>query len=277
MNLKLLLTCAFLILCMPYAAFAQKVLDVKLVANRPLSTDAYLYRVLDLALSNQPAPYVLAIEVIEASEPRRKEIVQSSTDDYVITLGNRLEYEADLQAVYIPIQLGLGIGRRIILTRQELLGELEQVKSVEDLAQFSIGQGLGWTDVRILRDAGLNVVTLANSRSIPKMITAKRLDLYPRGLFEIDREYERYLPENPGLVIDDHLMLTYTLASYFYVRPGNERLHSAIRQGLDTAYATGQLQDLIMTDPVLSKSLHRLNKENRINLILPNNHASENH
>ncbi|NDV28524.1 hypothetical protein [Desulfovibrio sp. JC010] len=274
--MKKLLLCLILLLSFAQPAPAQDKLEVLLLVDRPLQPEAHLYRVLDLALKNQDEPYSIKIEVIKASQPRRIKIVDSSPKDYVIALGNRREHEENLQPVYVPILLGLGIGQRIMLTRPDVEKRLKRVRSLDDLKEFTFAQGLGWSDVKILRDAGLTVQTPANPASIPGMIMRHRVEIYPRGLFEIDLEYKRYSPDHPELVIDDYLVLSYPLASFFYVRKGNSRLHSAIERGLKKAYYTGQLQDLIMSDPVYSKTLRDIHPGKRVKIEIPVKDVSEN-
>lgn len=265
----------FLLSVPPVFAHGHDELEVVLLVDRPLQPETYMYRVLKLALKNQDIPHTLKIEVIKASQPRRREIVAMSPKNYVIALGNRAEHERRLQPVHVPLQLGLGLGQRIILTRADLVDRLKRVKTLEDLSEFTIGQGLGWSDVKILREAGLTVQTPPKPTSIPKMIMQERLDLYPRGLFEIDLEYARYAPDNPGLVIEQNLVLSYPLVSFFYTRKGNDRLHNAIRQGMEKAYETGQLQDTIMTDPVFSKTLETIHLNKRIKIEIPVSNLSE--
>ena len=254
--------------CAP-VTFAQESMQVILLVDRPLPPETYMYRVLDLALKNQNQPYNLKIQVINASELRRVKIVSSSTKNYVIALGNRKKYEEQLLPIYIPIQLGLGIGQRIMLTRPEIKNKLKKVKSIKDLKQFTFAQGLGWSDVNILQNAGLKVQTPANPANIPKMLMYKRVDLYPRGLFEIQLEYKRYAPDNPNLVIDDNIVLTYPQASFFYVKKDNNKLHAMIKLGMEKAYKTGQLQDLIMTTPLYSKTLQDINLGKRVKIEFP--------
>ncbi|ACS80610.1 hypothetical protein [Maridesulfovibrio salexigens] len=250
-------------------AFAQAPLQAVLLVDRPLPYETYIYRLLELALKNQQQAYKLEIEIIDATQPRRVKIVSSSPKNYVIALGNRNEHEKQLQPIYIPIQLGLGLGQRIMLTRSEVRDSLKGVKNLKDLSKFVFAQGLGWSDVKILQDAGLKVYTPADPASIPGMLMRKRVDLYPRGLFEIDLEYKRYVPDHPDLVIDDNIVLTYPLASFFYVREDNKLLHDAIKKGLEKAYYSGQLQDLIMTDPTFSKTLREIQLDKRVKIEVP--------
>lgn len=258
------------------SALAQETLQVILLIDRPLPPETYMYRVLDLALKNQDLPYKLEIEIIDATQPRRAKIVNSSSKNYILAMGNQKESEELLLPVYIPIQLGLGLGHRIMLTRADMEDKLKKVKCLDDLKQFVFAQGLGWSDVKILRDAGLKVQTPADPTSIPKMMMFNRVDLYPRGLFEIDLEYKRYAQDHSDLIIDENLVISYPLVSFFYVRKGNVKLYHAIKNGLEKAYNTGQLQDLIMTDPIYSKTLQNIHLGQRVKIEIPVKNVSPN-
>ncbi|WP_319779208.1 hypothetical protein [Maridesulfovibrio sp.] len=267
--------CFILVFIYTQSAFAQDKLEAILLVDRPLTPENYIFKVLDLALKNQEIPYNLKIETIPASQPRRVQIVNSSSQNYVIALGSRKEHEEILKPIYVPIQLGLGIGHRIMLTRPDVEDNLKKVKNLDDLSKFIFAQGLGWADVKILRNAGLTVHTPADPTNIPKMLIRDRVDLYPRGLFEIAAEYKRYSADYPDLVIDDYIVLSYPLASFFYVRKDNEKLYNAIKTGLETAYYNGQLQDMIMTDPVYNKTMQEINLGKRIKIEIPIQNISE--
>ena len=266
---KFLILSITLIFIGAQSALAQETLQAYLLVDRPLPTETYIYRVLDLALRNQDQPYKLEIKVVAATQLRRAKIVHSSPKNCIVAMGSQKENEELLQPIYIPIQLGLGLGQRIMLTRADMKEKLKKVKSLEDLKQFVFAQGLGWSDVKILRDAGLKVQTPADPASIPKMMAVNRVDLYPRGLFEIDLEYKRYSKNYSDIIIDENLVISYPLASFFYVRKGNVKLYYAIKNGLEKAYNTGQLQNLIMTHPIFNKTLQNIHLDQRVKIEIP--------
>nr|WP_319583348.1 hypothetical protein [uncultured Pseudodesulfovibrio sp.] len=224
---------------------------------------------MQLALESQDVPYHLKFEVAETSELRRREIAGTSSKNYVIALGNRADHEHLLQPVCVPIQLGLGLGYRIMLTRTGMEDRLGKVQTLEDLSDFVLGQGLGWADVEILRAAGLRVVTPTKATSIPRMMMEGRIDLYPRGLFEIDAEYARYKTDYPSLIIDENLVLHYPLVSFFFTRKGNDKLFNVIKNGMENAYQTGKLQDLIMSDPVFREAIRHIQLNKRVTIEIP--------
>lgn len=255
----------------PFSASAQEAekFEVVLIADRSLSPETYMYRVLQLALESQDVPCSLTFEVVETSELRRREIVSVSPKNYVIALGNRTDHEQILQPVCVPIQLGLGLGYRIMLTRAGMEDRLGKVRTLEDLSNFVVGQGLGWADVKILREAGLKVVTPIKATSIPRMMVEGRVDLYPRGLFEIDAEYQRYNEDYPSLVIDENILLYYPLVSFFFTKKGNDKLYDIIKTGMEKAYQTGKLQDLIMSDPIFYNALRHIRLNKRVKIEIP--------
>lgn len=245
-------------------------LDVCLLARSTEGIEnSYVYRVLDLALSSQNRPYTLSAKGLPASQLRRIETVRTSDKQYVINLGSSRENETMLRPIYIPVYLGLDLRQRLVLTRKSLTDELKNVKTQEDLKRFTFGQGLGWADVAILEKAGLRVFTAYTKDSLMRMLTIGRIDLFPRGLFEAVREYDHNKSAFPDIVIDDHLVLTYPIASFFFVKKGHTILHQAIRTGLEKAYASGRMQDLFMTDTLHQKTLRRIRLDKRTHISIP--------
>ena len=251
-------------------------LDVRLlVTSTEGIEDSYVYRLLDLALSCQDRPYTLSAEALQASQLRRMETVRASNRQYVIALGSSRENEAQLRAIYIPVLLGLDLSQRIMLTRKDLKGELKRVNDLEDLKRFTFGQGLGWADVAILENAGLKVFATSTKDSLMRMLAADRIDLFPRGLFEVVVEYEKNKAAFPKLGIDEHLVLTYPIASFFFVSEQNKDLHQAIRTGLEKAYASGKMQDMFMADVMHRETLQRIRLDKRTRIALPVPDATE--
>jgi hypothetical protein len=55
------------------------------------------------------------------------------------------------------------------------------VQSLEQLKKYTIGQGIGWQDAKILQHNGLNVVDVDAYESLFKMVAAGRIDLFCTG------------------------------------------------------------------------------------------------
>src|SRR6478609_4894561 len=74
----------------------------------------------------------------------------------VLIRGDTREYEKKFEAVWIPIDKGL-LGYRIFLIRSEDQARFTSATTLDDLRNYTIGQGSGWKDIDILKANGLKV------------------------------------------------------------------------------------------------------------------------
>jgi hypothetical protein len=158
-----------------------------------------------------------------------------------------------------PVDLGI-VGYRICFTHSETKAKLAEIKSLEDLKKFSMGQGTGWADVEILRYNNFNVITAANYESLFKMTAAKRFDLFCRGTNELLEEYEAHR-DIPGLSYDESFSLAYPLPRFFFTHKDNDKAAKRIEEGLLIAYRDGSLQQLWKTN--YEKSINFVQLEKR--------------
>lgn len=158
------------------------------------------------------------------------------------TFGYEQRFERDLDMTYVrfPIHLGV-VGYRVCFIPEALQEQMHEVKTKEDLKQFVHGQGRRWADVEILRHNGFKVNEL-EYESLFKMIAAKRLDMFCRGVNEIKDEYERH--KIPGLKIDDAVVIFYPLPRFYYTHKDNKEAAHRIDTGLKRAYKDGSIQAL---------------------------------
>ncbi|SMF43181.1 type 2 periplasmic-binding domain-containing protein [Pseudogulbenkiania subflava] len=152
-----------------------------------------------------------------------------------------IEREAALRPIRIPINKGL-IGWRLPLVRAEQANLLAGVRTVQDLRHFIAGQGHDWPDTDILRGNGLKVVGVPQYENLFRMLVLKRFDYFPRSLIEIRAEAERHRAD--GIVIDQHLVIRYPTAFYFFVNRRDTALATTIERGLERAIADGSFDRL---------------------------------
>ncbi|WP_434657389.1 substrate-binding periplasmic protein [Chromobacterium violaceum] len=151
------------------------------------------------------------------------------------------EREQKLLTVRIPLDKGL-IGWRVPLIAADRPDLLKDVKSIRQLAAFRAGQGQDWPDTRILREAGLPVVTSADYPNLFSMLRQRRYDYFPRSVIEVRQELES--PNSKGLMLDPHLLLHYPTAFYFFVSPKRPELARMLQQGLEKSVADGSFDQL---------------------------------
>lgn len=166
------------------------------------------------------------------------------------------QLEQQFRPVRIPVDRGL-IGYRLLLVRHEDLPRFAEVKSLDQLRSFSIGQGKGWVDVGILQAGGFKVVEGNNYDGLFSMLEVKRFDALSRSVDEALSEYdERH--RRFGFEVEPGIALYYPLARYFFTRRDaeGEALASRLEAGLETMLQDGSLQALFMTykGPLIKRS-----------------------
>lgn len=151
-------------------------------------------------------------------------------------------YEQGLIYINFPIDLGI-LGTRICFVNRQHRDAIAAVTHVEQLRQYTIGQGMGWADALILRHNQFMVTEVANYNSLFKMIAAGRMDLVCRGANEIKREYQQF-GAFLSLVMDERFALEYPLPRFFFTNAENTLLKNRMEKGLQLAYADGSLVQL---------------------------------
>lgn len=167
-----------------------------------------------------------------------------------------LQLEQQFRPVRIPVDRGL-IGYRLLLVRPEDLPAFGEVKTLDQLRRFSIGQGRGWVDVGILQAAGFKVVEGNNYDGLFSMLAVKRFDALSRSVDEALREYdERH--QQIGFEVEPGVALYYPLARYFFTRRDaeGEALARRLEAGLEAMVQDGSLQALFMSykGPLIKRS-----------------------
>lgn len=163
-------------------------------------------------------------------------LIQSVYDDSIFA-------KPGLTFIDIPFDLGI-TSYRICFINPVIQGELKEIKHLDELKRFSIVQGIGWPDTKILRHNGFKVIESNSYDGLFKMIPARRADLFCRGINELKNEYSDYKELN-GLGYDTSFALFYPLPRYFYLNEANRELKVRIEEGLQMAYKDGSLKRLL--------------------------------
>lgn len=202
----------------------------------------YLQDVLRLAITRGGGDY----ELVESPEPMTQaRVVRELADhsgriDLAWTMTS-IEREAQLLPVRVPMDRGL-IGCRIAFVRADDADRWRELHDLGELARYVAGQGQDWPDTAILRANGLPVQGIARYEALFDMLRLRRIDYFPRAVFEIDDEAATPLAHD--LVIEPHVLLRYPAASYLFVRPDRPRLAAELQRGLEAAAADGSLAHL---------------------------------
>jgi hypothetical protein len=163
-------------------------------------------------------------------------LIQSVYDDAIFAKNG-------LTFIDIPFDLGI-TSYRICFINPIIQDELKAIKHIDELKRFSIVQGMGWPDTKILRHNGFKVIESNSYDGLFKMIPARRADLFCRGINELKNEYSDYI-DLGGLSYDKSFALYYPLPRFFYLNENNHELKARIEEGIKIAYADGSLKRLL--------------------------------
>ena len=183
------------------------------------------------------------------------------------------ELNRRLRAVPIPVTGGI-LGLRAGWTNQASLAELQTIRSLQDLQRIVLVQGLGWSDVEIFDRAGLRTYT-ARSEKLLRLVNDNRVQLFPRGVAELEAEASVVRSLYPQMLLDPHLLIVYPFAGFFYVAPENTELAAAIQTGFERVIADGSYQRLV-EEAIMTPWLRRqLKLRSRRILVLQNPEAAD--
>lgn len=233
--------------------------------NYPLHSDgidpeAYALALLTAALERTPGRYQLQATPVPMAQSRALLAIEHDSKSVQVmwTMTTR-EREARLLPIRIPIYRGL-IGWRVLLQRSADAERLATVENLDQLKRFSFGQRHDWPDTAILRANGLKVVTSQHYRGLFQMLAAGRFDLFPREVVVAWQEQARAAESGLALGIDNHLLLHYPTAFYFFTSRNRPDLAADIERGLEAMIADGSFQRLFEQyhgDTLRQANLHK--------------------
>jgi len=179
------------------------------------------------------------------------------------------ERERALRPIRIPIHKGL-IGWRLPLIHRNYREQFNQLYTVEELRQLRLGQVHDWPDTNILKHNGFRVQPVQSYRGVFRMLVSGRLDYFPRSIVEIWDEAATYA--DSGIEVDEHLLIYYPAAFYFFVNHKDTELAEDIERGLNEMLASGEFDELFnqYNAPLLQRAqLHKRTVIRLENPLLP--------
>jgi hypothetical protein len=218
----------------------------------------YALAQLQLALDKAGSP--LRLQPSHFSMEQERALVNLERNERLDVVWSMTSHEREqrLLPVRIPLDKGL-FGWRIALLPSSRAQLLQGVRSIDDLRQFSAGQGHDWPDSAMLRSNGLPVTLSSSYGSLFRMLQAQRFDYFPRSVIEIWDELES--PRGQQLVSDPYVLLRYPAAMYFFFSHQRPELAETVRQGLEIAIADGSFERLFQQH--FASSLQRAQLDQR--------------
>lgn len=237
--------------------------------SRGSEPETYVIELLQLALDHSPTRYHLQ----PTREPMNQARAQLSLEHnrpelQVMWAMTTAEHEQRLLPIRIPIYKGL-IGWRVNLLRPRDAQLLSQAHTLEDLKPLRFGQRHDWPDTPLLRANGLQVVTSPSYQGLFAMLAAGRFDAFPREVVTAWQEQAKSALDGNSLVVDEHVVLHYPSAFYFFTSRQRPELAEQIRAGLEAAIADGSFEALFQQHHAATLRQARLEQRQVIELINP--------
>ncbi len=233
--------------------------------------EVFPYAVLKEALSREDYRLVKSSRAEMTNARAIRALEQGWVD--VIWVGTSQRLEERFSPVYVPITRGL-LGHRLFVIHEERQDIFSDIDSLDDLRELTGGQGTGWTDTDILREAGLDIVTTSFD-NLFRLVEARRIDYYPLGASEVFSFVEEYRPRNPHIRVEDELVLFYKFDFLFFVRTEDGALHRALVTALEEMYRDGTYMEMYNTHPELQGYLDAASLEDRRRFEIENPIATE--
>jgi len=230
-----------------------------------LKRSQYFEAVLQLALEHSKEPFKLTPVSVPPVPASRVVMLMAEGRFNVAWVHTDPLREQALRPIRIPIFRGLG-GWRLLFVREDERDLFQNLTTIDELKQRLAGQGHDWPDTEILKKAGFTVRTSVSRNSLFQLLKYKRIDYFPRGLFEIWDEEK--LPAAANLIVENHLAIRYPTAFYLFVDKNNERLANALEIGLERAVSDGSFQALFMEH--MGDTLRKAELHKRLILEIPN-------
>jgi hypothetical protein len=229
--------------------------------------DVYPLKLLQLALDKSgTTKYVLQVSDTPMLQGRAfVELAQGNTIRVAWGMTS-IKRESELLPIRIPMFKGL-IGWRLPLVREDRSEMFSEVRELQDLRRFVAGQGHDWPDTDILRGNGIEVVGVPLYESLFRMLSLGRFDYFPRSIVEIWAEEEQHRKD--GIVIDQHLLIRYPTAFYYFVNKKDVVLADTLRNGLERALADGSFDRLFCMQYAQNIAQARLEQRTTIVLLNP--------
>lgn len=242
LNIIALFICFFAHHC-----YAEMIVSLRSPETKSDRREEYNFELISLALERTKTEYgdYKIVKIPPMNTARSFYTLKEDTYPNLLielTYQQKLEQELDLIYVNFPLELGI-VGYRVCFASPGTYPKLKSVRTLEDLKQFTIGQGVAWADTEILRYNGLKVVEISSFNSLFSMVEHGRIDLFCRGANELQPEYNA-LKDAGNLLYDETFVLHYSLPRFYYLNKKNKLARERIEKGLAAAYQDGSVNAL---------------------------------
>ncbi|OUR71844.1 hypothetical protein A9Q78_08490 [Methylophaga sp. 41_12_T18] len=184
-------------------------------------------------------------------------------------MGTSAELEQKLLPIRFPVYRGL-LGHRVFVIHKDEQVKFDRVHKLSDLQQYQGGQGLGWSDTKILQHSGLKQRQASYDNLFKMINSGNRLDYFSRGVIEAFKEVDNRKYTLPNLVVEEKILLIYPFALFFFTNPSNTELAETLEDGFRKAYADGSFHDYFYNHPEIKIAIEQANMNQRVRIEIPN-------
>lgn len=263
MNIRIKLILLCLIGFQSFTASSEEIIRMNTVIAEK---DKYQLGLLKLALSYSDTKYNIVQS--KNSLPQTKMLNELEENKLEIAWGGTSkEWEQRFLPIRIPLFKGL-LGHRVFLIREGEQQRFNNVNSVNDLVKLKAGQGRSWSDVKILKDEGLPLITTHKYNNLFYMLEGGRFDYLPRSVYSPWSEMAKRPDIN--LEVEKNILLVYPLPAYIFVNKSNFKLKNDIEKGLLAAIEDGSFNQYFYNHPLIQDSLAKSELDSRIIIRLAN-------
>lgn len=151
---------------------------------------------------------------------------------------------ANFTEVKFAIDKGLN-GKRVLLTRKELLPKLAGVKTAADLKAFQFGVLTGWSDEQLLQDGGFSVQATSSFDGLFQMLVKGRTDVILMGVLH-HAQLQPLMKKYKTLVTEPGIRIEVPTEQRFYTARSTEgeALAQRVLNGLLTMQRSGAFDKL---------------------------------
>ncbi|MET0356330.1 MAG: diguanylate cyclase, partial [Cellvibrio sp.] len=222
---------------------------------------------IQLALNHIDKKYKLVVSKEPYSQVKIMDEVNNGNLEVFWNSSNASK-EAEFTPIRICLYKGL-LGNRIFIINKHTQNKFDQVKTLDDLRQLTIGQGKTWADTKILESNGFNVIKANKYESLFYMVDGGRFDAFSRGVHEPFGELASR-PALKDLTVEKNLMLVYRMPMYLFVKNSNKALAKDLETGLNLAIADGSFDQVFLNDPAVKDVMAKADMKNRRAFYLDN-------
>lgn len=165
----------------------------------------------------------------------------------------------------IPVNLLRGFNNyRLLLVLDSNKNKFRKINSLDDLKRFKAGNGLNWTDTKILTANGIEVTTSTQYGLLIKMLEANRFDYISRGLHEIDNDVRMFNGFDLAIAEGVVIQYKYPVSYSFFVTKTKTKLAERLEAGLHLIEQDGSFQKAYESIASYKVGMDELNKVRQV-------------